>query len=324
MQIKAGTAKHKLSFNCALSPRLADSLFRLVTLTSALTIAGLLILIAIEIAHNSALSLEKFGLRFIWREVWDPVREEFGALPFIYGTAVSSLIALLIAAPISIGVAIFLSEHAPRAIRVPISFFVQLLAAIPSVVYGLWGIFALAPMLRDHVYPRIQLLLGFLPLFCGSINGLGMMTAGIILSIMIVPIITAVTTDVLKAVPDVQREAAFALGATKWEATRVALRNARPGITGAIILGLSRAVGETMAVTMVIGNRPEISVSLFEPSFTIASVVANEFSEATSEIYRHALVELGLILFIITFAINALARLLVWGVTRNHRGVAHG
>jgi phosphate transport system permease protein len=293
------------------------------TLVFALTTAGLVILIIIEMTLNSTLSFDKFGFGFITRAIWDPVREEFGALPFIYGTAVSSIIGLLIAVPVSLGVAIFLVEHAPRKLSTPISFLVQLLAAIPSVVYGLWAIFVLAPVLRDHVYPAIQSALGFLPIFQGNINGLGMMTAGIILSIMIVPIITAVTTDVLRAVPDAQREASLALGATKWEATLVMLQNAKSGITGAIILGLGRAVGETMAVTMVIGNRPEISSSLFDPSFTIASAIANEFTEATSEIYRHALVELGLILFVITFAINAAARLLVWSVTRGQGRAAH-
>jgi phosphate transport system permease protein len=187
----------------------------------------------------------------------------------------------------------------------------------------LWGIFVLAPLLRDEIYPRIQSALGFIPLFQGNPNGLGLMTAGIILSIMIVPIITAVSTDVLRSVPASQREAALAVGATRWEATLVMLQNARSGITGAIILGLGRAVGETMAVTMVIGNRPEISASLFEPSFTIASAIANEFTEATSDIYLSALVELGLVLFVITFIINALARLLVWGVTRGQGKVAH-
>ncbi|HKP87882.1 MAG TPA: phosphate ABC transporter permease subunit PstC, partial [Blastocatellia bacterium] len=225
--------------------------------------------------------------------------------------------------PISIGIAVFLTEHAPRSVATPVSFLVQLLAAIPSVVYGVWGIFVLAPLLRNHVYPAIQSALGFLPIFQGNPNGLGLMTAGIILSIMVVPIVTAVTTDVMRAVPGSQREAALALGATKWEATRVVLQNAKSGITGAIILGLGRAVGETMAVMMVIGNRPEISASLFEPSFTIASAIANEFTEATSEVYRHALVELGLILFVITFIINAAARLMVYAVTRGQGRVSH-
>jgi phosphate transport system permease protein len=303
--------------------RWADSLFKLTTLAFALIVAGLVVVIIIEMAMNAQLSFSKFGFEFITRSIWDPVREEFGALPFIYGTAVSSLIALFIAVPLSIGIAIFLSEHAPRRLATPIAFLVQLLAAIPSVVYGLWGIFVLAPLLRNHVYPALQKAFGFLPIFQGNINGLGLLTAGIILSIMVVPIVTAVTTDIMRAVPASQREAALALGATRWEATRIILQNARSGITGAIILGLGRAVGETMAVTMVIGNRPEISASLFDPSFTIASAIANEFTEATSEIYRHALVELGLILFVITFIINASARLLVYAVTRGQGKVAH-
>jgi phosphate transport system permease protein len=303
--------------------RIADQLFKSATFLFSASVAGLMILIVIEMVMNSRLSLEKFGWSFLWSSVWNPVAQQFGALPFIYGTVVSSLIALLLAVPVSIGVAIFLTEQAPRSLSDPIFFLVQLLAAIPSVVYGLWGIFVLAPALRDHVYPLLQFALGFLPLFQGNPNGLGLLTAGIILSIMIVPIITAVTTDVLLAVPNTQREAALALGATRWETTRVVLQNARPGITGAVILGLGRAIGETMAVTMVIGNRHEISLSLFDPSSTIASAIANEFTEATSEIYLHALVELGLVLFLITFVINALARLLVWSVTRRRGGIAY-
>lgn len=300
-----------------------DSLFKLTTLTFAGLVAGLIVLIMIEMANSSKLAFSKFGFGFITGTVWDPVRDDFGALPFIYGTAVSSLIGLLIAVPVSIGVAVFLTRHAPRQLSAPVSFLVQLLAAIPSVVYGLWGVFVLAPLLRDHVYPAIQSALGFLPIFKGNVSGLGLMTAGIILSIMIIPIITAVTTDVMQAVPGAQSEASLALGATEWEATLIVLQNARSGITGAMILGLGRAVGETMAVTMVIGNRPEISASLFEPSFTIASAIANEFTEATSEIYRHALVGMGLILFVITFAINAAARFFVWSVTRGQGGAAH-
>ena len=303
--------------------RLADQVFKLITLLFALAIAGLVVLMIVEMARDSTLSFEKFGPSFIWREVWDPVREEFGALPFIYGSAVSSIIGLVIAVPVSIGVAVFLVEHAPRSLSTPVSFLVQLLAAIPSVVYGLWGIFVLAPLLRDTVYPRIQSTFGFLPLFKGTPNGLGLMTAGIILSIMIIPIVTAVATDVMRAVSRTQPEAALALGATKWEATWIVIQNARSGITGAVILGLGRAIGETMAVTMVIGNRAQISASLFDPSYTIASAIANEFTEATTETYRHALVELGLILFVITFVINAFARLLVWGVTRGEGTGAH-
>jgi phosphate transport system permease protein len=303
--------------------RLADQVFKLITLLFALAIANLVVLMIVEMARDSTLSFDKFGPSFIWREVWDPVREEFGALPFIYGSAVSSIIGLIIAVPVSIGVSVFLVEHAPRTLSTPISFLVQLLAAIPSVVYGLWGIFVLAPLLRDTVYPRIQSAFGFLPLFKGTPNGLGLMTAGIILSIMIIPIVTAVATDVMRAVSRTQPEAALALGATKWEATWIVIQNARSGITGAVILGLGRAIGETMAVTMVIGNRAQISASLFDPSYTIASAIANEFTEATTETYRHALVELGLILFVITFVINAFARLLVWSVTRGEGTGAH-
>jgi phosphate transport system permease protein len=307
--------------NAADRPRLrvsppADRLFRFITRLFAAATAALVIALAFEMVRNSTLTFDKFGGSFLWRQVWDPVREEFGALPFIYGTAVSSLIGLLLAVPVSLGVAVFLVEHAPPKLSAPISFVVQLLAAIPSVVHGLWGVFVLAPLLRDHIYPRIQAAFGYLPIFQGSISGLGLLTAGVVLSIMVVPIVTAVTTDVLRAVPDAQREAALAVGATKWETTLVVVQNARSGITGAIILGLGRAIGETMAVTMVIGNRPQISASLFEPSFTIASAIANEFTEATSEVYRHALVELGLILFLVTFLINALARLLVQGIRR--------
>ena len=304
-------------------PRIGDPLFKLTTGLFAVAIAGLAVLIVVEMAFGSKLPFQKFGFGFLTRSIWDPVAEQFGALPFIYGTAVSSLIGLLVAVPVSVGVAIFLVEKAPRYLSNPIMFVVQLLAAIPSVVYGLWGIFVLAPVLRNHVYPEVQSLLGFLPLFKGNQNGLGLLTAGIILSIMVVPIVTAVTTDVLRAVPGTQREAALALGSTRWEATIIVLQNAKSGISGAIILGLGRAVGETMAVTMLIGNRPQISASLFDPSFTIASAIANEFTEASSEIYLQSLVELGLILFIVTFIINMLARLLVWSVTRGEGRGAH-
>jgi phosphate transport system permease protein len=235
---------------------------------------------------------------------------------------VSSLIAILISVPLSLGIAIFLVEQAPYYLSRPIGFLVELLAAIPSVVYGLWGIFVLAPFLRVHVEPPLAHWLGWLPLFQGPITGIGLLTGGIILAIMITPIICAVVRDVLAAVPDTQREAALALGATKWETTRVVLVNGAPGIAGAVILGLGRAIGETMAVTMVIGNRPEISASLFEPSYTIASAIANEFTEATGELYLSALVELGLILFLVTFIVNGVARVLVWNVTRKTAGRA--
>lgn len=304
-------------------PRIGDPIFKWATGFFAVVIAGLAALIMVEMAIGSRLPFQKFGLSFLWRSIWDPVHEEFGALPFIYGTAVSSIIALLISVPLSIGVAVFLVEKAPRRLSNPIMFLVQLLAAIPSVVYGLWGIFVLAPILRNDVYPRIQSMFGSLPLFSGHQNGLGLLTAGIILAIMVVPIISAVTTDVLRAVPPTQREAALALGSTKWEATVIVLQNAKSGISGAIILGLGRAIGETMAVTMLIGNRPQISASLFDPSFTIASAIANEFTEATSEMYLQSLVELGLILFVVTFIINMMARFLVWSVTRGEGRGAH-
>ena len=284
-----------------------------------LIIVGLMF---VEIGSGARLSIEEFGLSFLTGREWDPIQGEFGALPFVYGTVVSSLLALLLAVPVSLGIAVFLVEQAPRHLARPLAFLVELLAAIPSVVYGLWGIFVLAPFLREYVEPPLQRWLGWLPFFQGTVTGIGLFTGGVILAIMVTPIITAVVRDVLAAVPVSQREAALALGATKWETTRIVLANGAPGIAGAIILGLGRAVGETMAVTMVIGNRPEISLSLFEPSYTIASVIANEFTEATGDLYLSALVELGLVLFLVTFVINGAARLLVWSVTRGTSGVA--
>jgi phosphate transport system permease protein len=283
-----------------------------------LVIAGLMFA---EIGSNARLSVAEFGLAFLTGREGDPSRGEFGALPFVYGTVVSSLLALLLAVPVSLGIAVFLVEQAPRALARPMAFLVELLAAIPAVVYGLWGIFVLAPFLREHVGPPLQKALGWLPFFRGTVTGIGLLTGGVILAIMVTPIITAVVRDVLAAVPVSQREAALALGATKWETTRIVLANGAAGIAGAIILGLGRAVGETMAVTMVIGNRPHISASLFEPSYTIASVIANEFTEATGDLYLSALVELGLVLFLVTFVINGAARLLVWSVTRGTSGV---
>jgi phosphate transport system permease protein len=299
-----------------------DAVFRLILLASAALILLIVSLMIASMAANSSLSLREFGFGFLTGREWNPVMGRFGALPFIYGTVVSSLIALLIAVPFSLGVAIFLVEQAPPRLARPLAFLVELLAAIPSVVYGLWGIFVLAPLLRVHVEPVLQSWLGWLPLFSGPITGIGLLTGGIILAIMITPIITAVVRDVLSAVPTSQREAALALGATRWEMIRVVLANAASGIAGAIILGLGRAIGETMAVTMVIGNRPEISASLFAPSYTIASVIANEFTEATGDLYLSALVEIGLILFVVTFIVNGLAKLLVWSVTRGTSGTA--
>jgi phosphate transport system permease protein len=237
-------------------------------------------------------------------------------LPFIFGTIASSLLALLIALPLSLGVAVFLAELAPRWIERPLSFLVELLAAIPSIVYGLWGIFVLVPWLRAHVQLFLGKELGFLPLFKGPNYGFGMLAAGLILAIMILPIITSISRDVLKSVPDIYREAALGLGATRWETTRIILKDARSGIFGATLLGLGRALGETMAVTMVIGNRPEISASLFSPAYSMASVLANEFAEATTSMYTAALIEIALVLFVVTVLLNALARLVIWSFTR--------
>lgn len=308
----------------ALSPtgNTGDTIFRAALFLSALLLLLLAMAMIAAMAVNSKLSLHQFGFGFLTSRSWNPIKNEFGALPFIYGTVMSSVIALVIAVPLSLGVAIFLVEQSPRRLARPIAFLVELLAAIPSVVYGLWGIFVLAPFLREHVEPLLARWLGWLPLFQGTVTGIDLFTAGIILAIMITPIISAVVRDVLAAVPVSQREAALALGATRWETTRIVLANAASGIAGAIILGLGRAIGETMAVTMLIGNRPEIAASLFKPSYTIASVIANEFTEATGNLYLSSLIELGLVLFLVTFVVNGIAKLLVWSVTRKTSGAA--
>lgn len=298
-----------------------DLAFRVLTALFALSVVLTLGAMAFQMTQASEESIEKFGLGFVTGTEWDPVRELFGALPFIYGTVVSSLLALAISVPISLGVAIFLSELAPGWLRGPVGFLVELLAAVPSVVYGLWGIFALAPFLRETVEPFLGKTLGFLPLFQGPHQGFGMLAGGIILAIMITPTISSVSREVLRAVPSTLREAAFGLGATRWEAVRMAvLPYARSGLVGAVILGLGRALGETMAITMVIGNRAEISASLFAPSYTMASVIANEFTEATGDVYLAALAEIGLLLFVVTVLLNVVARLLVWKVGRPPRG----
>jgi phosphate transport system permease protein len=294
-----------------------DFTFKAAMTACALAILGLLILIVYELVTRSALSWHTFGLKFFAGSDWDPVSEKFGALPFIYGTLVSSLLALVIAVPLSVGVAVFTTEMCPKRLRAPLSFFVELLAAIPSVIYGLWAMFVLVPMLSMYVEPFLGKTLGWTGLFSGAPYGIGMLAAGIILAIMIIPIISSITREVLMVVPQHQREGVLALGATRWEMIRVGvLRNARAGILGGIILGLGRALGETMAVTMVIGNRAEIAKSLFAPGYTMASVLANEFSEATGDTYLSALIEIGLALFVVTIVANALARLLVWSVTR--------
>ena len=298
-----------------------DAIFRVLMFLVAMFMVGIVIAMVVALSADSMLSIRQFGFGFLKGQQWDPVKGHFGALPFIYGTVTSSLIALLISVPLSLGIAIFLVEQAPHYISRPVGFLVELLAAIPSVVYGLWGIFVLAPFLRNYIEPALARVFGWLPLFQGTITGIGLLTGGIILAIMVTPIISAVVRDVLTAVPGSQREAALALGATKWEMIRVVLVNGAPGIAGAVILGLGRALGETMAVTMVIGNRPQISLSLFDPSYTIASAIANEFTEATGDLYLSALVELGLILFFVTFVVNGIARVLVWNVTRKTGGV---
>jgi phosphate transport system permease protein len=294
---------------------LGDRFFRTILFVAA---ALILIIVAAMIAMMFSYSLptiREFGFGFLIGRVWNPGMGSYGALPFIYGTVVSSVIALVISVPVSIGIAVFLTEQAPVRLARPIAFLVELLAAIPSVVYGLWGIFVLAPFIREYLGAFLQKYLGFIPLFQGRLTGIGMLTGGIILSIMVTPIITAVVRDVLEAVPSTQREAALALGATKWETTQIVLANAASGIAGAVVLGLGRALGETMAVTMVIGNTPQISGSLFEPAYTIASVLASNFGDATGGTYLSALVEVGLVLFLVTFVVNGLAKLLVFGVT---------
>jgi len=289
-----------------------DRAFYWLTLLMALSVFVLIVLIGYELAHGSHLALRKFGWRFLVSSDWDPVNEQFGALPFIFGTLVSSAIALLIAVPLSIATAVYLTEIAPFWLRQVLTLFIELLAAVPSVILGLWGIFVMVPWCRVHLFPRLRDTLGFLPLFKGPIYGLSMLAGGIIVAIMILPIITSVSREILRSVPGLQREAAYALGATRWEVTRIAvLSYARKGLFGAVILGLGRALGETMAVTMVIGNRPEIAASLFAPGYTLASVVANEFTEATTDLYLHALFELGLVLLGLTVLVNCLAQLLL-------------
>ncbi len=301
-----------------------DRIFKFAMTACALAVLGVLVLIIYELISGSGLSWHAFGFKFFGGSDWNPVSEQFGALPFIYGTLVSSLVALVIAVPLAVGVAVFTTEMCPKALRAPLSFFVELLAAIPSVIYGLWAMFILVPLLSGYVEPFLAKTLGWTGLFEGAPYGIGMLAAGIILAIMIVPIISSITREVLMVVPQHQREGVLALGATRWEMIRMGvLRNARAGIVGGVILGLGRALGETMAVTMVIGNRPEIAKSLFAPGYTMASVLANEFSEATGDVYLSALVEIGLALFIVTIIVNALAQVLVWSVTRGQPARGH-
>ncbi len=292
--------------------RSGDRAAHLLTLIFAASILLITVLIFYELYTNSALSRRKFGWAFLFTGTWDPVFEEFGALPFIFGTLVTSALALLIAVPVGIGAAVFLAELAPPRLSDPMTFLIELLAAVPSVIYGLLGIFILVPIMRTVVQPFLKATLGFLPLFQGPAYGVGLLTGSVILAIMVVPFIISVSREVLLAVPMQQRQAALALGATQWEATtQVVLPHARKGIVGSIFLALARALGETMAVTMVIGNDPRITSSLFAPGYSIAAVIANEFTEATGDLYVNALIELALVLFLLTIVINGVARLLI-------------
>ncbi len=318
IQTSPSSVRFKL-FTTGKQLNLGDLVFKNLTMFFALLVFLLVFFMGLEMYRQSGASIAKSGWGFLVSTAWDPVQGEFGALPFIFGTLFSSLLALVIALPLGLGVAIFLSEIAPRKLEQPVSFVVELLAAIPSIVYGLWGIFVLVPLLRTSVEPFLKRSLGYLPFFKGAPYGFGMLAAVLILAIMILPIITSISRDVLRAIPNSQREAALALGATRWETVKIIFGAAKSGILGATLLGLGRAVGETMAVTMVIGNRPSISWSLLDPGYSMASVIANEFSEATSDLYTSALVEVALILFVMTLLLNAAARFIVWGVTRKFK-----
>ena len=299
------------------SSGVADGIFQAAMLACGVAVLALVGVIIYELVTKGSLAWHAFGWKFFVTHDWDPVNDQYGALPFVYGTIVSSILALIISVPLAIGVAVFITEMSPVWLRGPLAFTTELLAAIPSVIYGLWAIFVMVPLLRQYVEPWAQKTLGWTGLFEGAPYGIGMLAAGIILAIMIVPIISSITREVMTAVPQQQREAVLALGATRWEMIRMGvLRNARAGILGGVILGLGRALGETMAVTMVIGNRPEISQSLLAPGYTMASVIANEFSEATGNLYLSSLVQVGLALFLVTIVVNILAQLLVWTVTR--------
>jgi phosphate transport system permease protein len=302
------------------SGKFADQSFAALMVVCALSIFVIVLLIVFVLVANSRLSMHAFGFKFFTQSVWDPVSGDFGALPFIYGTVVSSLVAVCMAVRVSI----FLLDICPPILRGPISFLTELLAAIPSVVYGLWGVFVLVPIIRDQVGPVLVKYLGWTGFFAEPNFGVSMFAASVILAIMIFPVISSLSRDVMRAVPVNQREAALALGATRWEMIRIGvLRNARIGIVGSVILGLGRALGETLAVTMVIGNHPDIVKNLFAPAYTLSSVIANEFTEATGDLYLSALIEIGLALFLVTIVVNAIARLLVWAVTRGSSARAH-
>jgi phosphate transport system permease protein len=301
-----------------------DEIARLITLLFGLSVVLLTAWLVFQLWDESAQARQAFGWTFLFSRVWDPVAGQFGALPFIYGTLVTSFIGLLVAVPLGFGAAIFLAEMAPRRISDGFAFLIDLLAAVPSVIYGLLGIFIVVPLMRSYVQPVLQAAFGFLPLFQGPTYGIGFLTGGLVLAVMIVPFIISVSREVLLAVPTDQREAALALGATRWETTwRAVMPYARAGLLGSVFLALARALGETMAVTMVIGNSPNISASVFAPGYSIAAVLANEFSEATGNLYLSALIELGLVLFLLTFILNGLARLLIVLTARRGSGMAN-
>ena len=303
--------------------REGDEIARLVTFVFAGTVVLITALLVYELWINSVLPRHKFGFHFFVTQVWDPIADEYGALPFIYGTVVTSAIALLIAVPLGIGAAIFLAELAPPRISDTLQFFIDLLAAVPSVIYGLLGFFVVVPMMRSVIFPMLNKPLGFLPIFQGPSYGVGFFTAGIVMAIMVIPYIISVSREVLLSVPRDQREAALALGSTRWESTwKVVVPFAKTGIMGSIFLAMARALGETVAVTMVIGNLPKISASIFAPGYTIAAVIANEFTEATGELYTQSLFELGLVLFLLTFVLNGMARLLIVVTTQKGNKVA--
>jgi len=300
-----------------------DEIARLITLLFAASVVLITLLIVYQLWQGSVLPRHKFGFAFFRTSVWDPNFEQFGALPFIFGTLVTSAVALFIAVPLGIGAAIFLAELATARLSDALEFFIDLLAAVPSVIYGLLGIFIVVPVMRDVIQPALKNTLGFIPLFKGPAFGIGFLTAGVVLAIMVIPYIISVSREILLSVPRDQREAALALGSTRWESTwKVVVPFARTGIMGSIFLALARALGETMAVTMVIGNTPAIAASLFSPGDSIASVIANQFTEATGELYTQSLIELGLVLFLLTFILNGLARLLIV-LTSQRGGTVH-
>lgn len=300
-----------------------DEIARLITFVFAGSVVLLTVLLVYELWVGSVLPRHKFGLAFFVTRVWDPVFDNFGALPFIYGTLVTSAVALFIAVPLGLGAAIFLAELAPARVSDTLEFFIDLLAAVPSVIYGVLGIFIVVPLMRDSIEPALKHTLGFLPLFKGPAYGIGFLAAGVVLAIMVIPYIISVSREILLSVPRDQREAALALGATRWESTwKVVVPFARSGIMGSIFLALARALGETMAVTMVIGNAPLISASLFSPGNSIASVIAGQFTEATGDLYLQSLIELGLVLFLLTFVLNGLARILI--IVTSQRGSGMG